>query len=344
MVNTPSSPKPATGPRPQGSGQANKRAQNQKARNYASGVSKALFLLSRGRCYEPSCPRPVIREIDGEPIVDVEIAHIRAHSPDGPRFDPKMGNDERKSFANLILLCNPHHAAIDNNPNKYPTKLLIQWKKSREGELFEQLSGLENLTPKKLREMMSSAVTQSKNEIMHAIGELSEISEESAAILKKLAKENFSRPYIDIDAVESLADSTRRLTHLEETTVSLRVAAHHLGHLQDTTPQLSRAAENLERYISAISSLQSMTVDIDKSTEKINHVLRDRLHERSWEAAEQGIFETAEAIERTVDSINNLDSEIIIRDKGRWTYFLQGIIFGTCIGLAIFYYASTQLG
>ena len=190
---------------------------------------------------------------------------------------------------------------------------------------------------------MSSAVMQSKEEIMHAIGELSEISEESAAILKKLAKENFSRPYIDIDAVESLADSTRRLTHLEETTVSLREAAHHLGHLQDTTPELSKAAEDLEHYASAISSLQSMNVDIDKSTEKINHVLRSTIHERPWEAAEQGIFESAEAIERTIDSIDNLDSEIIIRDKGRWTYFFRGIIFGICAGLIIFYYASTQL-
>jgi hypothetical protein len=38
-----------------------------------------------------------------------EIAHIEAAMPDGPRFRKEMTNEERRAFANLLLLCGVHH-------------------------------------------------------------------------------------------------------------------------------------------------------------------------------------------------------------------------------------------
>jgi hypothetical protein len=143
-----------------------------KHRYYASGVREALFLLSRGRCYEPGCQVGVLRQVDGDPIVNVHIAHICAHSKDGPRFR-EMPLKERDSFNNLILLCKAHHTPVDrkSNEKKYPEELLRRWKSDREGNFAVQLSGLDGLDEEKLQEMMADAVTETKREITDAVDE-----------------------------------------------------------------------------------------------------------------------------------------------------------------------------
>ena len=49
----------------------------------------------------------------------------------GPR-----GNEESEGlqteFSNLMLMCQQCHKEIDDNPDRYPTKLLSQWKKNHE--------------------------------------------------------------------------------------------------------------------------------------------------------------------------------------------------------------------
>jgi len=97
-------------------------------RSYLSGVEKALFILSRGRCYEPTCQQPVMRLIKGEPIVNVHIAHICSHNDNGPRCAIRMSREERRSFRNLILLCKPHHTVIDRKRNErdYPPRAALK--------------------------------------------------------------------------------------------------------------------------------------------------------------------------------------------------------------------------
>ena len=98
-------------------------------RDYTSGTEKALFHLCSGTCYFPDCATPVIRTVDGHPIVEVEIAHIRGAKKNSARYDPSMTDAERASFANLILLCTPHHKLIDRiSPDDYSVDLLKSWK------------------------------------------------------------------------------------------------------------------------------------------------------------------------------------------------------------------------
>ena len=98
-------------------------------RDYKSGTEKALFHLCSGTCYFPDCSTPVIRTVGEHRIVEVEIAHIRGAKENSARYDGLMTNAERASFANLILMCAPHHKLIDRiSPDEYSVELLTKWK------------------------------------------------------------------------------------------------------------------------------------------------------------------------------------------------------------------------
>jgi hypothetical protein len=77
----------------------------------------------------------VIVLVDGEPASNVEIAHIRGAVLGSPRYDAAMTDDERRSFANLILLCTSHRKVVDRlHPGDYPVDVLAGWKAQHERE------------------------------------------------------------------------------------------------------------------------------------------------------------------------------------------------------------------
>jgi hypothetical protein len=61
-----------------------------------------------------------------------KIAHITAASPDGPRYDPSFTLEQRRSEANLILLCGPHHDQVDSQPQFHSTDWLLKAKRDNE--------------------------------------------------------------------------------------------------------------------------------------------------------------------------------------------------------------------
>ncbi|KQN86598.1 hypothetical protein ASE96_13620 [Arthrobacter sp. Leaf69] len=58
-----------------------------------------------------------------------------------------MTDDERRAFANLILLCKPHHDLVDKrHPDRYSVERLVEWKSEREGSMGierQNLSGID---------------------------------------------------------------------------------------------------------------------------------------------------------------------------------------------------------
>lgn len=114
-------------------------------RAYKPSHIRRLDTLSGNQCAFPGCTRPCIAK-DGISIVS-KICHIAAASPEGPRFDPLMDNDQRRHFDNLILLCDECHTIIDNKVNeiKFPTSLLIEWKKNHEEKTQSKLLNKSNL-------------------------------------------------------------------------------------------------------------------------------------------------------------------------------------------------------
>ncbi|MFO0931980.1 MAG: LPO_1073/Vpar_1526 family protein [Planctomycetota bacterium] len=90
---------------------------------------KRLFALSRNVCAYPGCPSVLV---DAAGVVTGKVCHIRAQNPEGPRYDPTQTDDERHGFANLVLMCDPHHKRIDERWQDYPVDRLIEIKHAHE--------------------------------------------------------------------------------------------------------------------------------------------------------------------------------------------------------------------
>ncbi len=90
---------------------------------------KRLFALSCNRCAYPNCQTAIVQPSG---TITGEICHIKAKSPQWPRYDPKQSDEERHAFANLILLCSIHHKIADSEPKKYTVELLKDFKEIHE--------------------------------------------------------------------------------------------------------------------------------------------------------------------------------------------------------------------
>jgi hypothetical protein len=104
------------------------------ARRYPHADVKMLWGLSAGRCCFPGCNDVCIAEPTeaDAPAVLGNIAHIVAHSPDGPRADPQFPLEALDSYANWALLCPTHHTLIDKQADSYPAEVIRGWKLEHE--------------------------------------------------------------------------------------------------------------------------------------------------------------------------------------------------------------------
>jgi hypothetical protein len=93
---------------------------------------KYLFANSRNLCFfnmpdEPGCETTLtdknFKRCRGQ------IAHIRADSPNGPRFDPDQSEVDRQAEPNLMLLCPNCHKRIDElEPERFDVDTLTEMK------------------------------------------------------------------------------------------------------------------------------------------------------------------------------------------------------------------------
>jgi hypothetical protein len=202
-------------------------------RNYPTGVVTGLVLMSQGTCYYPKCGEPLVR-LDGEsPVVNFEIAHIRAARPGGPRYDSSMTDAERDAFPNLVLLCLVHHKVVDKiRPNDFPTSTLLKWKQAHSVGLAD-LQGLSRVTADGLQTLVAAAFDDVRTEIQSAIADLEKVSADAAKLLRPLVSELAAARLVnrgpDPDTVARLAKAARDLGHLQDTAPLLLEAARKLG-------------------------------------------------------------------------------------------------------------------
>jgi len=96
---------------------------------------KLLWGKSRNRCAFYDCDQVLINTFQGgasQPVVIGEEAHMVAENDDGPRADPNMPQNERDSYANLILLCPTHHTVIDKDEAAWSAERLRDMKDRHE--------------------------------------------------------------------------------------------------------------------------------------------------------------------------------------------------------------------
>lgn len=119
------------------------------ARIYTRQTIELLWGRAAARCAYPDCRIPLTRdatESDGSVVLGI-IAHIEAHSDDGPRANVNLSERERNGYENLILLCAHHHALVDKQTNTFPSQMLRDWKTKHEEWVTERLTNTEVLVP-----------------------------------------------------------------------------------------------------------------------------------------------------------------------------------------------------
>jgi hypothetical protein len=236
-------------------------------RNYSAGDRAALISLCRGTCYWPECPEPVLLVQDGRQVLRLEIAHIRALEPGGPRHDPTFANPN--DFANLLLLCKPHHTIIDRlEPQKFTVEILESWKAAREAPGVAAMAGLRNLTEPRLQEIISESFEEIKDQLDDALARFAEIDSEAAELLRLLRDElvdNLSAgSLLDLDAATMLHSAAHDLHGMEDTANALTNAANSLSGLDETAESLSGAVAGLQGLPDLIGALRSIVDDLKR--------------------------------------------------------------------------------
>lgn len=102
-------------------------------------TKRRLFVLSGNECAFPKCTNPIL---DTEHNVIVgEICHIKAKSPNGPRYDASQTDEERNGFANLLLMCSPHNKIIDDPAllDTFTVEVLLGYKQDHESRLSNRV-------------------------------------------------------------------------------------------------------------------------------------------------------------------------------------------------------------
>jgi hypothetical protein len=91
---------------------------------------------------------------------NAQIAHIKGVR--APRYDPRLSADECAAFSNLLLLCLPHHAEVDDRKTGeklYPPDLLRKWKTEHEGSNGAALAALGSIDEDSFTELLLDAFT-----------------------------------------------------------------------------------------------------------------------------------------------------------------------------------------
>ena len=94
-----------------------------------------VISLGGNQCAFDACDRPIFRPDKSELLG--EIAHIKARSPSGPRFDPRQSSEENRSVENLMAMCKEHADLIDLEENLaiYTVERLTAMKEEHEARV-----------------------------------------------------------------------------------------------------------------------------------------------------------------------------------------------------------------
>ena len=112
--------------------------------NFTSSVIQILYKRSGGKCcncgattFGPHTSRQEKYQNIGQ------AAHIAAAAPGGPRFNPRMSQEERTSVANGLWLCSNCHSIVDRDTSKYTT-VEVKAMKRRGEERARRAMGVAN--------------------------------------------------------------------------------------------------------------------------------------------------------------------------------------------------------
>ena len=101
------------------------------------------------RCSNPDC-RKLTSGPQEDPAKALNIgvaAHITAASEGGPRYDPSLSPEERRSMDNGIWLCQNCAKLIDSDVQRHTAELLREWKRQTEQRARDEIEGIACVSP-----------------------------------------------------------------------------------------------------------------------------------------------------------------------------------------------------
>jgi hypothetical protein len=315
-------------------------------RSYTEATRSALFALS-AKCYFPNCGQPSVTIFGDQPRKEVEIAHIRAISPNGPRYNPPghppMTVQERNSFSNLILLCRGiHHPEVDSKANEhiYTVAKLRQWKTVAEKDMRAKVDGLDRLTEDRLNDMLIDATQNAKHELVSAIDELADVSQGAGDLLRALF-EKIENHYLDAESIALLHAASNRLGFLEEGSNLLYSASERLGDFEANAATMSMATERLQEF--DINRFVLATLRLEQFASEYPGMMHDQPSVPDIAGSiEHAGRQVVSMIDRELRSIDLNDvgrpvsaERVVVRVEDRGKYFAWGVAIGVLAVLAI---------
>lgn len=97
---------------------------------------RELYLKSGNECAFPTC---IERMINSEGVFIGHVCHIEGVMPKSERFRENQTNEEKRSFSNLIMLCQKHHT-ITNDVEKYTVNVMRKMKSDHESKYIDVVS------------------------------------------------------------------------------------------------------------------------------------------------------------------------------------------------------------
>lgn len=159
-------------------------------RHIPAATQAALWALGNRRCYFPGCPQPLVVEIrPGVYRKNAIMSHIYGVKPRAPRHRRRLGDDERDSFTNLILLCLPHSEEIDDpvtGEERYPAETLHEWKRGHEGTAGTTLAALGVVSEEQITTLLTAAFTPPLDRLQQITDELAQTGELTASTVEEL--------------------------------------------------------------------------------------------------------------------------------------------------------------
>jgi len=101
--------------------------------NPTESTKKQILAASGNQCAFPVCSRTIVNREHG--VLVGKIAHIKAQSEGGPRFDADQTGAENCSANNLLALCGEHHDIIDAREDSFTVEILTEMKKEHEDKI-----------------------------------------------------------------------------------------------------------------------------------------------------------------------------------------------------------------
>lgn len=125
------------------------------------------------RCSNPGCRQQTTGpHEDPDKAVNVGVAaHITGASPGGPRYDPGLSPEQRRSAENGIWLCQTCGKLVDNDQARYSRLALRGWKSIAEsmarGEIEQRQDLAADATQvfRKAEQLMSELLMEMRNDL-----------------------------------------------------------------------------------------------------------------------------------------------------------------------------------